>query len=305
MKKSRLLPLLLPVLLAGCVVSVQPNPTGSGGFNGGQQAQVPGRSPIIQAFDYSPKTGVGKDDAITFTVVATDPGGQPLQYNWTSTRGTLTTNSGQAVSWRPTKMDGSYDPGLAVVSLIVTNGAYTTTGSVNIMIGERGAAEPQAPVIGTPAPTPTPTPTPEATPTPSMTPTPTPSASGTPEVFDTPTPQPSASEGFEPVVVNTRSVQVRLRDDQIEDGDRIKVELNGQVVPGYADYTLLKAGGLLTLDLNVGDNELKVTALNEGRLPPNTTEVLIDADKVVSGSANQLSKGLKTGQSETLKFTVK
>jgi hypothetical protein len=304
MKKSRLLSLLLPVMLTGCVVAVHPNgPTGSGGF-GGSSAQVPGRSPIIQAFDYSPKSGVSKDDAITFTVVANDPAGAPLQYNWTSTRGTLTANSGQTVSWRPTKMDGSYDPGLAVVTLIVSNGQYTTTGSVNIQIGERGAAEPMPPVIGTPAPTPTPTPTPAPTATPE-TPAPTPTPSGSPEVFTTPTPQPSPSEGFEPVVVNTRSVQVQLRDDQIEDGDRIKVELNGAVVPGYEDYTLVKAGKTLSLDLNVGDNELKVTALNEGRLPPNTTEVLIDADKVVSGSANQLSKGLKTGQSETLKFTVK
>ncbi|MNZ99454.1 hypothetical protein D3C78_1187800 [compost metagenome] len=106
-------------------------------------------------------------------------------------------------------------------------------------------------------------------------------------------------------MVNTRQVQVMLRDDQIEDGDRIKVELNGQVVPGYANHRLTNAGKLLTLELNAGDNELKVTALNEGSMPPNTTEMTIDADAVVQGSARQLSKGLKTGQSESLKFTVK
>lgn len=303
MMKFRLLPLVLPALVAGCVVSVSPTGTTGPGSLGGTQAQAPGRSPIIHALDYSPKTGVGKDDAITFTVVAADPQGQPLQYVWTATRGTLSTNSGQTVSWRPTKPDGSYEPGLATVSLLVSNGAYTATGSVNIMIGERGAAKPEVPVVGTPAPMPTPEPT--ASPAATPAPTPTPVATGTPEVFDTPTPAPSPTEGFEPVVVNTRSVQVRLRDDQIEDGDRIKVELNGQVVPGYEDHTLTKAGHTLTLELNVGDNALKVTALNEGRLPPNTTEVLIDADKVVSGSANQLSSGLATGESETLTFTVK
>jgi hypothetical protein len=210
------------------------------------------------------------------------------------------------VSWRPTKADGSFDPGLATVTLIVSDGMYTTTGSVNIMIGERGGAEPQVPVVGnSPTPAPTPTPTPVPVPSATSTPAPTPSPSGTPEVFTTPTPGPTPSQGFEPVVVNTRSVQVQLRDDQIEDGDRIRVELNGQVLPGYENYTLTKAGKLVTLDMQPGDNELKVTALNEGSLPPNTTELTIDADKVVSGSDHQLSKGLKTGQSETLKFTVK
>jgi hypothetical protein len=304
MKMHRLLPLLIPVMLAaGCDVTIHSTGTGPVVL-GGSSAQVPGRSPIIQAFDFSPKTGIDKDGTITFTVVANDPGGAPLQYNWTSTKGTMSSNSGQAVSWRPTKADGSFDPGLATVTLIVSNGMYTTTGSVNIMIGERGAAEPQAPVVGTPA-TPAPTPTPLPTPSQTSTPAPTPTPSGTPEVFTTPTPGPTPSQGFEPVVVNTRSVQVQLRDDQIEDGDRIRVALNGQVIPGYEDYTLTKAGKIVTLDLNAGDNELTVTALNEGRLPPNTTEVTIDADKVVSGSDHQLSKGLKTGQSETLKFTVK
>lgn len=307
MKMHRLLPLLLPALLAaGCNVTIRDAGTGGvlpGGL-GGSMSQPSGRVPIIQALDYSPKSGVEKDGAITFTVVANAPSGAPLQYNWSSTKGTLSTNSGQVVSWRPTKADGSFEPGLSTVTLIVSDGQYTTTGSVNIMIGERGAAEPQA-AVPTPAPTPVPTPTP--TPTPSATPTaaPTPAPSGTPEVFTTPTPGPTPSQGFEPVVVNTRSVQVQFRDDQIEDGDRIKVELNGQVVPGFENYTLTKAGKIATLDMNAGDNELKVTALNEGSLPPNTTEVTIDADKVVSGSDHQLSKGLKTGQSETLKFTVK
>lgn len=307
MKKSRLLPLLLPALLAGCVVGVHPSGPNLPGNTGVQPGVSNGRAPIISAFTYSPTSGVGKDDAITFTVAANDVSGQPLQYNWSATQGTLSTNTGQAVSWRPTKPDGSFQPGLAVVSLIVSNGMHTTTGSVNIMIGERGAAEPQPPVVGTPAPTPTPTPTPEPTATPAATasPEPTPAPTGTPEPFVTPTPGPTPSEGLTPVVVNTRTVQVQLRDDQIEDGDRIKVSLNGAVVPGFENHTLTNDGSRLTLDLNSGENELTVTALNEGRLPPNTTEITIDADAVVTGSARQLSKGLKTGQSESLKFTVR
>ena len=306
MRISRLFPLLLPAVLlsAGCIVSV-PN-TATGG-PGGQVAHGGNRAPIINVFDYSPKSGVGKDDAITFTVVANDPEGLPLQYNWTSTKGTLTATSGQSVSWRATKLDGSFDPGLATVTVIVSDGVQTTTGTVNLMIGERGAAQPVgSSTSGSPAPTPTPAPTvapASPTPTPSLTPTPAPT--GTPQPFDTPTPGPTPSEGFEPVVVNTREVQVRFRDDRIEDGDRIRVELNGTVVPGLENLRLTNAGHTVTLTLQPGENELKVTALNEGAMPPNTTEVLIDADTVVEGSAHQLSKGLEPGQSEVLKFTVR
>lgn len=96
--------------------------------------------PIIAAFDYSPKSSVNKDDFITFTVVASDPEGKPLQYIWTSTKGTLTSNSGSTVAWRPMKADGSLETGLSNVTLIVSDGLMTTTATSNIMIASDGKA---------------------------------------------------------------------------------------------------------------------------------------------------------------------
>jgi hypothetical protein len=96
--------------------------------------------PVISAFDYSPKSAIAKSDFVTFTLVANDPEREALQYNWVSTKGQLTANSGSTAAWRPLKADGSLEPGLATVMVVVSDGAMTTTASVNIMIDATGQA---------------------------------------------------------------------------------------------------------------------------------------------------------------------
>jgi photosystem II stability/assembly factor-like uncharacterized protein len=128
---------------AGCPGKETPTTPPSAG-----SIQADSRAPIINAFDYSPKSGVSKSDFITFTLVAKDPGGQDLQLNWTSTKGRLTTNTGSSVGWQPMKADGSLDTGVATITVIASNGKLTTTGSVNIQIGADGQATvAQPPVI--------------------------------------------------------------------------------------------------------------------------------------------------------------
>lgn len=129
----------------GCIIDASTAPTTPPGAAGAN------RAPIIAAFDYNPKTGVSTGDAITFTVVANDIEGDPLQYNWSSTKGTLTGNSGQTISWRPTKADGSFEPGLTSVSVIISDGRQTSTGSVNIQIDAQGHATIQGTVLPTPS----------------------------------------------------------------------------------------------------------------------------------------------------------
>lgn len=122
------------LLAGGCVaVNVGPN-------NPPQPVSVANRAPIVAALDYSPKTGVSKGDFITFTLVANDPEGQQLQYNWTNTKGMLSANAGQTVSWRPTKADGSFEPGLTQVTVIVSDGQSSATATANIMIDATGNA---------------------------------------------------------------------------------------------------------------------------------------------------------------------
>lgn len=186
---------------------------------------VANRVPIIASFDYSPKSGMTRNDVITFSVVANDPEGKALQYTWTATKGILSSNSGNTVSWRPIKLDGSFESGLSNVSVIVSDGVMTNSANVNIfMQGESvtiatpntiptsvpstspsnmPSASPSS--ILTSSPTAIPTATPIATtspiPTISSTPIPSPITSVTPTPSTLATPSPSSS----PSVVVTPS----------------------------------------------------------------------------------------------------
>jgi hypothetical protein len=288
-----LFPCLVAATLNGCVVDL----TGKGPGATPASTSSKDRAPIVSAFDYSPKTGISKSDFVTFTLVANDPEGEALQYNWTTTKGTLTANAGSTASWRPMKPDGSLEPGQATVSVIVSDGSKTTTASVTIMIDERGNAS-------FPGTTPDPTPTaPVATPVPPPPTAPT-VVTVDPANFTPPQTNTSAPSKLTPVTVNTTKVKVRFRDDATQDGDRVKIAVNGTVVKGLEDLSLTNAGQIFELDLVQGVNTITITALNEGSLSPNTQEVSIDATQVTGGSAYQLSKGLKTGESESLQVTV-
>lgn len=163
----KFLPTLLiagAVALAGCVITPVTGTAGSGGRGNDV--------PVIQGFTYSPNGAISKNDAIVFNVVAADPELQPLSYTWSATRGTLSTNTGQVVSWRPLKADGSFDPGLTQVTVLVSDGVQAKAATANIMIDAEGkatvqgtsGAQPTPAASATPAPTPTPAPT--ATPAP-------------------------------------------------------------------------------------------------------------------------------------------
>ena len=187
---------------------------------------VPNRSPVIASFDYNPKSGITKNDVVTFSVVANDPEGKPLQYNWTSTKGTLTGNAGSTISWRPFKQDASFETGLSNVSLIVSDGIMTTTASVNIFVTPEGVISIDSnPIINkspvpsasaTPSPSVTTSPTPSSSPSPSSTPSAspsvTPSATPTPIVSTSPsptaTPSPSPSIVVSPVASSHSTIIV-------------------------------------------------------------------------------------------------
>lgn len=182
---SLVLSSLLAATTAGCILvdgGTLVDPTGLPTANNSRQ-------PIIHSFDYSPKTGVSKNDAIVFTLVATDPSGQPLSYNWTSTKGTLSSNTGQTVSWSPTKADGSFEPGLSQITVVVSNGAHVTTATANIRISEQGEATVSN--VATPSPAPAGSTEPAPTAAPAATPTPVPSAEPTAEPSVEPTAEPT------------------------------------------------------------------------------------------------------------------
>jgi hypothetical protein len=101
--------------------------------------------------------------------------------------------------------------------------------------------------------------------------------------------------GFTDVDVSQRNITLTFYDWGTEDGDIIKLTINGQVI--VASLKLLKAQQVIPVTLNPGANTIVVTALNEGGSPPNTTAINIS--HVISGMPDQVSRGLHTGQSES------
>ncbi len=105
--------------------------------------------------------------------------------------------------------------------------------------------------------------------------------------------------GLKDVDVDRRDITISVRDHASIDGDRIDLFVNGQKV--LSNYTLTSSPYGVPVKLRSGDNEVTVTALNEGSSSPNTVEVSVS--NVVRGSSVQVSTGLLTGQSEI--FTIR
>jgi hypothetical protein len=138
-------------------------------------SQPPG--PVLEELRTSPKT-LTKDQAMTLTVSASDRDGKPLTYTWSASAGTLSGTSGTSVTWKPTKADGTLEaPGLAKVSVVISNGKETDTGAVIVRLTATGASVvtgEQIPQVVT-----TPSSSPSASPAPSTSPGASPSASPT------------------------------------------------------------------------------------------------------------------------------
>jgi hypothetical protein len=75
------------------------------------------------------------------------------------------------------------------------------------------------------------------------------------------------------VNVSSEVVILKAWDHSSEDGDRVRIELNGAVVRG--DLTLYNAPEEIELSLKKGINMVVITALNEGTNPPNTASFTV------------------------------
>lgn len=127
----------LALMSSACVVSplVVADGPGAAGVLGRPGAANQGLNPVIQMLTANPMATSDKDAKITFTVVANAAG--PMQYNWSATKGVLSSTTGQIVYWSPTKADGSLEsPGDAQISVIITTangGAVTGTAMVRVL----------------------------------------------------------------------------------------------------------------------------------------------------------------------------
>jgi hypothetical protein len=109
-----------------------------------------------------------------------------------------------------------------------------------------------------------------------------------------------AGGSLQNVSVGGTTINLTLRDPQFVDGDIINVDVNGvRVVGGYT------TGGrhvTFPITLNSGSNTVAVNVQSEGVTPPMVAEVSIS--DVTSGSAVQLTRGLKKGETETFTITA-
>lgn len=119
-----------PVASVAPAPSPAPTPTPS-------PASEPGKNnkPVIQYLLPNPSNSAKQGDIITLKVSAYDPDQDTLKFSWSSTKGTLSANQGETVSWRPQRSDGSPETGLATITVIVDDGrGATESASVNITI---------------------------------------------------------------------------------------------------------------------------------------------------------------------------
>ena len=110
---------------------------------------------MIESFTAEPSNLVPRGTPVSFQVITNDPTDPMLQLRWSATAGTLSTDTGNVVSWLPPK-----EPGVYVVSVIVTNrmGGFVT-GIQNLTVQPDGATRLVGPIVATPPP-PTPAPAP-------------------------------------------------------------------------------------------------------------------------------------------------
>lgn len=76
--------------------------------------------------------------------------------------------------------------------------------------------------------------------------------------------------------VTTEQVVLEIRDEQVEDGDIISLEVNGAVVTERMEVS--REGKRFGISLKRGRNRIVFRAENLGRIPPNTAVLLVHAD---------------------------
>ncbi len=179
--KKALIPLvasLAMLVVPGCIL-VPPGSTGSGislGTTGGSGTIV------VAGLAANPTNIADANSRITFTVVAQDNNGLPMQYTWSATKGTLSATAGQMVYWSPDNSAGQVDSGTATVMVLITDSSGASQeAAVNLTIQPSGQTVVSAPTA-TPAPTSSPTPAPTASPSASPSPSPSASPSASPVV---------------------------------------------------------------------------------------------------------------------------
>lgn len=74
--------------------------------------------------------------------------------------------------------------------------------------------------------------------------------------------------------VDKESIKLKIVDDEVLDGDRVQVLVNGKVIE--EDVQINGSGLERQIELSSDSTYVRIVALNEGKLPPNTARVSLD-----------------------------
>jgi hypothetical protein len=116
-----------------------------------------------------------------------------------------------------------------------------------------------------------------------------------------PPPSPSSRSSAD-ATVKAGTVRIRFWDEQEEDGDYIRIMLNGRVVPGLESVRLTNRGTVANLPLQPGKNVITIVALSTGVRGPCTSGIQILDNVVVAGKAQSRTDDLEVGQSSRLEL---
>ena len=100
------------------------------------ESQKTANEPVIQVFTSNPSSGGTWDQSFTFSVEATSPGQTLLKYNWSATKGTLTSTTGKLISWQPPKEAGTFSVQVSVIDTVTGGQAVA---AANITISNEGS----------------------------------------------------------------------------------------------------------------------------------------------------------------------
>lgn len=99
-------------------------------------------APQVKVANVNPRVIGSASDRMTFTIEASSPLGDSLEYTWSSTKGFMSATRGETVFWIPTDGSGKPETGPAVITCVITD-THNNQKKVdfNILILPSGGAE--------------------------------------------------------------------------------------------------------------------------------------------------------------------
>jgi hypothetical protein len=100
------------------------------------------RKPVVQFLNATPSTTSRKEDIVSFSATAFDADQDSLKYTWHATKGMILNPNGPNAQWQPLKTDGTLEEGIAIISVVISDGkGGIDSSSTNMRIAAGGASK--------------------------------------------------------------------------------------------------------------------------------------------------------------------